>query len=105
MLKNIWLTLWIVLVSQTKKDHLYKLIGHSFKSGVLNLLVLVYPQIKNKSSSFPQIRAVSFSSTPQNKNSTQISFFWVGFNILGTPCELLTYPRLRTAGLDELEGN
>ncbi len=47
-------------------------------AGVLNLLVLVNPQIKN---------------------STQMSFFWVVFKILRTPCELLTYPRLRTAAL------
>jgi hypothetical protein len=36
---------------------------------------------------------------PQIKNSTQMSFFWVVFKILRTPCELLTYPRLRTAAL------
>ncbi len=40
------------------------------------------------------------SAYPQIKNSTQISFFLLGFKILHTPCKLLMYPRLRTTGLD-----
>jgi hypothetical protein len=72
-----------------------------FKSGVLKILVLAYPQIKFVSLCIPQINFFPFAY-PQIKNSTQKSFFWVYFFNFCTPCELLTYPRLRTAGLSQL---
>ena len=84
----------------------------STRSGVLNLLVLAYPQIKIYFLCVPPNHNFTSFAYPQIKNSTQLCLFQVPFlfckhkwNQLRTPCELYVYPqgyaypRLRTAGL------
>ncbi len=61
-------------------------------AGVLNLLVLAYPQIKIVPLCVPPNKNWTSLAYPLIKNSTHIVFFWVVFTILQTPCELLAYP-------------
>ena len=76
------------------------------RPGVLNLLVLTYPQLRIVPLWVPPNQNCNPFAYPQIKNSTQINLFWVGFKIWRTPCELLAYPegyaypRLRTADVD-----
>ncbi len=64
----------------------------SDRAGVLNLLVLVYPQIKIVPLCVPPNQTCILFAYPQIKNSTQINFIWVFFLNFVYPCGLLTYP-------------
>ncbi len=76
------------------------------RPGVLNLLVLTYPQLRIVPLCVPPNQNCNPFAYPQIKNSTQINLFLVGFKIWRTPCELLAYPegyaypRLSTADVD-----
>jgi hypothetical protein len=70
---------------------------HFSKSGVLNLLVLAYLQIKFVPSAYPQIRLVSSSRTLQMKNSNQKDLFdWVCVIIWAHHLPLVACTRKRT---------
>ncbi len=118
---------WSTILKARQVSSWFWYCNHLDNTGVLNLLVLAYPQIKSFPLCVPPNQKFSPLRTPKSefnpfcvppnwsyilfvypqiKNSTQISLFWVGFNILRTPlsfsrtpCGLLTYLRLRTAGI------
>jgi hypothetical protein len=71
--------------------------GYGLEQGFSTFWYLSTPKSKLQPSVYPQIRVVSLLRTPKSK----ILHKWASFLfILRTPCELLTYPRLRTAGLE-----